>query len=160
MKYFIFTICGVVLAAVVAGFLYVGSPRNARLRQLDEIRLGNLQQIQYEVINYWQSKEKLPLSLDDLYDATRGVSIPSDPAHERQYEYIVTGDLTFDLCATFALQGEGTSGSSMPMRPMMYPAKGIDSRNAVWQHVAGRYCFSRTIDKDFYPPFPKTEMKR
>lgn len=160
MKYFIYIICGIVAAVVVAGFLVAGSPQKARLSRLDEVRIGNLQQIQYEVINYWQSKGNLPKNLDDLVDTTRGVIIPVDPQSGEQYAYSITGDVSFELCAVFSHEGDIEYGYSMPMRPMMYPAKGIDIKNNVWQHPSGRHCFSRTIDKDFYPSLPKREIKK
>lgn len=160
MKYFIYFICGIVVAAVVAGFLVAGSPLKARLSRLDEVRIGNLQQIQYEIINYWQSKGNLPKNLDDLIDSTRGITVPIDPQSGEPYVYVVTGELSFELCAVFAREGDSEYGYAMPMRPMMYPAKGIDPQNNIWQHPSGKYCFTRTIDKDFYPPIPKGEIKQ
>ncbi len=160
MKYFIGIICGVVGVVVLTGFFLVGSPQKARLVKLDEIRLGHLQQIQYEIINYWQSKGQLPASLDNLSDATRGIIIQRDPQNGAPYEYIPTGELSFDLCAEFSQEGDSEFSSPMPMRPMMYPSKGMDAQNSIWQHSGGRHCFSRTIDKDFYPPFPKPELKK
>lgn len=160
MKYFIYIICGIVATAAVAGFFVAGSPQKARLSKLDQVRIGNLQQIQYEIINYWQSKGNLPKSLDDLVDATRGVTVPVDPQSGDTYTYMVTGDVTFDLCAVFAREGDSDYGYSMPTRPMMYPVKGVDMKNNLWQHPSGRHCFSRSIDKDFYPPIPKAEIKK
>lgn len=160
MNYFIYIVCGIVTASVVAGFLTVGSPQKARLARFDEVRIGHLQQIQYEVINYWQSKGILPYNLDDLVDATRGVTVPVDPQSDESYLYTVTGDVSFELCAIFAREGDSEYGYPMPMRPMMYPAKGVDVKNNIWQHLSGKQCFSRTIDKDFYPPFPKAEVKK
>lgn len=160
MKYFIFTICGIVLVVVIAGFFFAGSPQKARLIKLDDARLGNLQQIQYEIINYWQGKGHLPEKLVDLEDATRGVIVPTDPEKGNEYEYKITGDLSFELCTEFAQEGDSEFGITMPARPMMYPSKGIDSQNNVWHHGAGHACFSRTIDKDFYPVLPKGDVKK
>ena len=160
MKYFTYIICGVVGAVVSIGFFFAGSPQKARLARLDELRLGHLQQIQYEIINYWQSKGHVPKSLDVLNDAMRGVVIQSDPQSGASYEYVQTGDLTFDLCAEFSRQGDSEFGYSMPMRPVRYPGKGMDAKNSIWQHPSGHHCFSRTIDKDFYPPLPKPELKK
>ena len=42
---------------------------------------------------------------------------------------------------------KGISNTSYP-----YPGAGI---NESWDHQEGRTCFSRTIDKDIYPPYPK-----
>ena len=152
----------------MAGFVIAGSPQNQRLVRLDERRVSDLQTIQWQIINYWQQKEKLPESLETLRDPLSGWSLPVPPLFEEgeKYEYAVKGDLKFELCATFALAmpkgwREYGGGKIYPM-PMMegrdvavsypYPGGGV---NESWDHEAGRTCFERTIDPDLYPPYPK-----
>jgi hypothetical protein len=160
-----------VAGAVVWSFMIMGSPAEQRRLRLDDRRVGDLQNIQWQVINYWQQKEKLPVTLEDLKSPLTGYSLPVPPEFEKgeQYEYAVLDDknLKFELCATFALpMPKGWteySGSTIYPRPMMfekdmavsYPYPVPGGVNESWDHQEGRTCFERTIDKDIYPPFQK-----
>jgi hypothetical protein len=131
--------------------------------------VGDLQNIQYQVINFWQQKEKLPADLAELVNPLSGNSLPVEPEFEKgnTYEHIVKGPLEFELCATFSLPmpkgwREYGGGEVVPWPlvaydksyPYPYPGAGT---NESWDHEAGRTCFSRTIDPDIYPPYPKPE---
>jgi hypothetical protein len=157
-----------VLAAIIWGFCVMGSPLSQRDLRLDQRRIDDLQSIQWQVISFWQQKERLPKTLDELANPISSYMVPTDPEFEdgRVYEYSTNGDKTFTLCATFTEpipkgwveNGGGTYGfgGSMPMRDVAvssYPAPGGIGEN--WDHEAGRTCFERTIDPDMYPPFPK-----
>ena len=58
----IFAGVGIVIAfaSIVYSFSIMGSPAKQRVWRLDDRRVTDLQSIQYQVINYWQQKEKLP----------------------------------------------------------------------------------------------------
>lgn len=170
MKIFIYCIIGIVSIAIIAGFFVVGSPKEQRLRQFDEQRVQHLQNIQYEIVNYWQSKETLPETLSDLNDAIRGFIVPKDPETQTDYEYSIVPNNkpvaigkkpnpSFELCATFNRPSEGTDVSGRyPSKPLpAYPQDFIegDGIQNVWGHATGRVCFERTIDPDRYPPFSK-----
>lgn len=138
-----------VIASIVIGFIVMGSPTTQRLLRLDETRINHLSQIQSQIVNYWQQKEKLPGTLDDLKDPISGFVPPVDPVTGASYEYASTGKLSFDLCATFDLASlEG--GASVP-KEVYYNGYG-NVMNENWQHEKGRSCFSRTIDPELYPP--------
>ncbi len=141
----------VVLVSVVGAFFIIGSPMSARQQQFDQQRVSDLQNIQYQVVNYWQRKGTLPQNLTDLNDSISGYVVPTDPQTNMPYEYIVTdaANLHFQLCATFSLSGN-VNGIKTAPTPVMYP-NGISQ---VWDHAAGRVCFDRTIDKQLYPPLP------
>ncbi len=159
-----------VIFGIVWSFSVIGSPKDQRNLRLDERRVQDLQSIQWQVINYWQQKEKLPETLKDLTDPISGFRLPVEPEFQKglTYEYINKGGLTFDLCATFAMpmpkgwQEYGNGGGVMPMmygeRDAMtsssYPYPGGQTNDS-WDHQTGRTCFERTIDKDIYPPFQK-----
>lgn len=157
----------VALLAVIYSFNVMGSPMSQRELRLDDRRVNDLQNIQYQIINYWQQKEKFPESLKDLSSPLSGFSLPIDPEFEKGkvYEYSVKDakKLTFELCATFSKPmpkgwREYSDGKVYPMyaeRDMMsypYPGGGV---NDSWDHDAGKTCFERTIDPDMYPPFSK-----
>ncbi len=136
----------IVLVSVIAGFFIIGSPMAARDARFDQERISDLQSIQWQVVSYWQSKAILPDTTDQLTDSIQGFVVPVDPKTHAVYEYQKTATTTFTLCAQF----EQASDATQSTKPV-----GID-QNEVWDHPAGQYCFTRTIDPDRYPPFNKT----
>lgn len=151
-KYFAWSTSVVVLVAVVCAFFIVGSPATARLVQFDQQKISELQEIQYQIVNYWQSKEKLPANLDVLNDKISGFQAPVDPQTGTAYEYNIkdAANLSFELCANFNKEGSDLYSASAV--PANYTSK---NQNDNWQHGAGRVCFERTIDKQLYPVKPK-----
>jgi hypothetical protein len=167
------TIKSIVLffAIIVWSFIVMGSPSQQRAWRLDETRKNDLQSIQGQVINYWQQKGTLPATLIELSNPISSFIVPVDPEFDkgRVYEYIPKDNLTFDLCATFTsntpngLRESNYSNITGPMSaggdvkttvafPNYPSGLGI---NDSWNHGVGRTCFTRTIDKDIYPPFKK-----
>ncbi len=145
---------GVVLLVVVTGFVFAGSPFKQRLVRFDEQKVGDLQKIQWQIVNYWQQKSKLPTSLNDLHDDIFGFIPPQDSQLNKPYNYSVKGPLIFELCAEFNLSsktGQTTKEGliSVP-RPIV-----SDPTLENWNHLAGNFCFSRTIDPELYPSKPK-----
>jgi hypothetical protein len=161
----------IVLLAVSYSFMIMGSPFKQRMLRLDDRRVNDLQSVQYQVINYWQQKEKLPEKLSDLVSPLSGYSLPVDPEFEKgknyEYELKDAKKLKFALCAEFSLpmpkgwrEYGGSDAVPMPYFSekayvsSVYPPMG--GTNESWDHETGRTCFERTIDKDMYPPFPKS----
>jgi len=155
-KYFALVAGLCVLVSVVGAFLIIGSPMSARLVQFDQQKIGDLQNIQYQIINYWQRKERLPEKLTDLNDSISGYFVPNDPQTGQLYEYNIkdSATLTFELCANFNLDNNKQAGTNRnaplkvaPAYP--YPSDGYSDS---WNYSADRVCFERTIDKQLYPP--------
>ncbi len=144
-----------VLVTIIAGFFIIGTPQEMRAQKQDAIRLQDLQNIQWQVVNYWQQKEKLPASLADLADPISNAIVPVDPQTKESYEYKTSNALSFQLCATFATEGgmNGLQGRSIPV-PAEPKSVGKDIQDN-WQHTAGKVCFDRTIDPERYPPYVK-----
>lgn len=140
-----------VALGVVFSFFVMGSPFEARDKNIDNIRVSNLQEIQYQVINFWQAKGALPATLDELNDPTRGVVVPIDPETGAEYVYKITGGLSFDLCANFNTASDDSKTKTAPV-----PRGGISD---TWSHGAGETCFHRTIDPAFYPPYANIPTK-
>ena len=155
-KYFAWGTTAVVLVSVVGAFFIVGSPATARLMQYDQQKISDLQETQYQIVNYWQSKEKLPNSLFDLKDPISGFMVPVDPQSGENYEYNIINaeNLIFELCATFNKVGQDQYAQVRPVSSPSVPVKGIMEN---WQHDVGRTCFKRTIDKQLYPPLSQTK---
>lgn len=154
ISFFGYLVIGVVVVVIIAGFFIIGSPQEERLRRFDEARVSDLQFLQSEIISYWQNKEELPGELSLLEDDIRGVQIPQDPETDDAYEYQVKGPETFELCAVFNRPSLEAEEFGLD-RPMPIKAPGLvpkpyylEQQN--WHHEAGRVCFERTIDKDFY----------
>ncbi len=149
-KMFMWGTLAFVLVIVVGAFFVVGSPAENRRLALDAQRVSALNEVQWQVINFWQAKRKLPVTLEEVKDPIGGYSLPVDPETGAEYEYTVTGPLTFELCATFATASlmSDVGNKTVPVDYYGYPAEN-------WQHEAGRTCFERTIDPDRYPPFQK-----
>ncbi len=146
----------VVLASIVGGFVVMGSPMTQRKMRFDAEKTADLQNIQWQIVNYWQQKRALPNALGDLSDPISGFMTPNDPESGEVYGYRKISNLSFELCANFNLENKKTnSGGDM----YAYPAiKGSEQDN--WQHAAGRACFERTIDPELYPPVPAAAVKR
>jgi len=139
----------IVLLVIIAGFWIVGSPAYQRQLRLDENRVNDLQILQSEVVNYWINKDELPNSLGDLKNTISGFVPPVDPETGSVYSYRVLGPLTFELCAEFKAASLGQTSQSVlkPLRPV--GQLGPYQQN--WDHGAGRVCFERKIDPEFYP---------
>ncbi len=145
------TIFGYVVSAIVAlsiigGFFYIGSPTTVRNQSQDATRQSDLSTIQWQIVDFYQQKGRLPGTLDEVKDPISGNTIPVDPNTGAAYEYQKTGALTFSLCATFAT--DSSSKFSSPIVPQ-------GSLNENWNHSAGHTCFARTIDPERYPVYSK-----
>ena len=145
-KYFAWVTSILVLAVIVSAFVVVGSPNSARLIQFDQQKVYDLQNIQSQIVNYWQKKGFLPNSLSDLNDPISSFMVPVDSQTKNNYEYVMKDEvnLSFELCATFNKPSQKNTMATI------YPVgRGIDQN---WDHNSGRVCFERTIDKQLYPP--------
>jgi hypothetical protein len=162
----------IVLALLIWSFSVIGTPGQQRIWRLDDKRVQDLQNIQYQIINYWQQKEKLPATLSDISNPISNYQIPVDPEFEqgKTYEYSVKDvkKLSFELCATFGAEmpkGWSEYPSNVGIVPMpavreggvsvSYPYPGPGGNGDSWDHKIGHTCFDRTVDKDMYPPYPK-----
>lgn len=143
-----------VVLTIAAGFLIIGSPASQRAYRIDQQRVSDLSSIQsYIVYSYYQPKQKLPVSLDEINNPIQGFSVPTDPKTGQPYGYRITnapGAMpSFELCATFETQSPGTDQSySEPVGRHM----GMSEN---WKHGVGQTCFERSIDPELYAPHPK-----
>ncbi len=140
----------VIAGSVIGSFFIIGSPETQRMVRLDNQRLSDLQNIQWQVINYWQTKQTLPESLEQLKDPLSGYVLPVDPESGEAYGYNVTkAPYSFEICALFA-----TDSAEIPNQNMgyPYPTSVVKGGDDTWEHGVGQTCFERTIDPDRYPP--------
>ncbi len=148
-----------IVATVAAGFFIVGTPAQARLYRLDAQKVSDLQNIQYQVANYYQLKQKLPTDLSEVADPLSGTVVPMDTQLNQAYAYrITTPPYSFEVCATFNAASTNTSVMNMYAQPTTVPTAthmGGDS----WAHGVGQACFERTIDPARYPSNQTNPLK-
>ena len=149
-----FVVSGIVLATIVSAFFIIGSPQTERLARFDEQKTYDLQSIQWQVVSYWQQKEKLPASISDLEDPLTGFVAPQDPQTGLPYVYESTGAMSFKLCADFNAPSRDmiVDGRTRPAVPQPI---GSELANENWKHDKGMICFDRTIDPERFPIFKK-----
>lgn len=140
------------LVSILAGFFIVGTPQHARVMRFDSQKVNDLQVLQSEITNFYQQKRALPASLSQLNDPLLNNTVPVDPQTGAAYEYTRTAELGFELCANFNdVSRQNTAVRTMPV--MVGGAPQSDN----WSHPAGRYCFVRSIDPAFFPPYPSKQ---
>jgi len=136
-------IAGVAVACVIAGALWAaGSPRSARLEELDARRVRELQQLNDAVQTYYRERHALPPSLDSLKTVpTVYVESRYDPVTHRSYGYGVMGAERYQLCATFDASdlGDPRPGPAMPY--------GYEPRPGFWRHPAGLHCYELLLPR-------------
>lgn len=143
----------VILVFILVGFSVLGSPKTQKLIRYDNQKIEDLQNIQWQVISYWQTNGFLPTSLSDIINTQSYTKIPTDPQTQTTYEYNKTDTMNFELCAEFNKENLEVNikyGSSA------MPISGIDSKNDYlqnnnWNHGTGHVCFPRIINPEIYP---------
>lgn len=149
---------GVAILAVVtigAGFFIVGTPGQARLARFDAQKINDLQNIQSQIVYFWQAKQKLPGVITDLNNSLSYGPAPVDPQTGEPYVYLPGEGLSFKLCAVFNAQSHANQtlpSQTRAIAPEAVPIGGKGMPQDNWQHGAGEVCFERTIDPSFYPP--------
>lgn len=132
--YWVAVVAGaVVVAAVAAAFLVMGSPAAQREARLDARRVQDLQRLAGGIEAHARLHEALPPALSTLA-AQPGSRWPlRDPANGVPYGYTVTGKRSYRLCAVFATDTARAAGDAPPW--------GGDE----WSHAVGRRCFNRSL---------------
>jgi len=138
-KVFLWAVVVAVVLAVGYGFFLTGSPATQRALQFDLRRVSDLQQISFAVDEYWARNQKLPEALEELQDSRYYfVSSLQDPETQEPYEYLVSGEKTYELCAVFSMS------STDDRQFLRFPSK-------AWEHEEGRVCFSLEIQPRVAP---------
>ena len=142
-----------VVVTIVAGFFIVGTPAQARLARFDTQKVNDLQNIQSQIIGFYQAKQKLPGTITDLNNSLAYGPVPVDPQSGEAYGYQPGEGLSFKLCANFNAQSRGNQNMYPETQAITPTALGGKARLPdYWQHGSGQVCFDRTIDPAFYPP--------
>lgn len=142
----------IVLVFIILGFSVLGSPQSQRLLRYDNQKITDLQNIQWQIISYWQMNGTIPASLGEIVNSQPYVVVPKDPQSKVSYEYRGTGMMTFELCAEFNKESMATNQNQYEVAPVGVGYGKTDViQNYNWNHKTGRQCFSRIIDPAIYP---------
>jgi len=139
-----------VVVTILGAFFISGSPFRVRLEKLDNQRIIDLENIQSQIVYYWQKKGIVPTSLDELNDSLSGYAAPKDPESNTAYNYRTISDLSFEICANFSAIGPVDQAGRYSTKASSIGPMGLEDSS--WQHKAGQTCFTRTIDPLMYAP--------
>ena len=114
----------VVAAAVILGFLVMGSPKDARKVELDKRRVEDLKMLSSVMKPAYHQPLKDTLDVDSYTGPA--VSSMRDPVTREPYAYHVVDSTHYELCATFDTE----------VKPEDLP-----SWEQGWSHPKGRHCF-------------------
>lgn len=112
-----------IVIAIGVGLYLAGSPGEHRLVRFDQQRVLHLTQIRQSVDAYWRTHRSLPARVDEDVIGITMKRVPRDPETHAEYEYRVSGDDAYRLCAVFNRASAD------------YLAEEF------WAHGAGRHCF-------------------
>ncbi|MFH1425856.1 MAG: DUF5671 domain-containing protein [Candidatus Kerfeldbacteria bacterium] len=130
-------VSAIVLASIIIGFFYIGSPWTMRERRIDEQRIQNLQMIENNIQYYFDQNDKLPQTMEQIPKQTYEFISTTDPITGKEYTYEVTSELTFKLCAEFSLPSYAVEYGRVDLTKAM-------PENS-WEHTSGTTCFAHTI---------------
>ncbi|HEV7702814.1 MAG TPA: hypothetical protein VGO46_00925 [Gemmatimonadaceae bacterium] len=133
---------------VIAGLFTLGTPSRARERKLDELRVDDLSRLSNRIDGYWTKHSALPQVLDSLVADRQLDRVPADPQSHQSYTYLVSGERSYRLCATFAQPSDSAESSrydsddfSLTVGDGGMP---IARQPHSWRHGAGESCFDLT----------------
>ena len=139
------------MSAIVGGFFIIGSPQTQRLIRFDQDKINDLSSIQWQIVNFYQQKERLPETLEELEDPLIGFILPQDSQTEVEYGYVRVEDLKFQLCADFNKESRGYSTDDPRVVKIASSPYGYGFEDENWTHGEGETCFERTIEKGELP---------
>lgn len=129
----------VVLLAVIVGFMNSETPADVREMKIDNNQVGDLQDMQWRIEDYYRTNESLPENIEAVYG---NLPTPEAPEGRAAYTYVAESDTEYQLCAEFS------KDSTRDEYSRAYP---ISEKNYDWTYLAGTHCFERVID-DLYRP--------
>jgi len=136
----------IVVAIFISSLFVVDSPTETRNKKFDNLILDSFNNIDGAINGYYQENEELPANLNELREEYSYLSEDSlrDPVSKVQFDYRVTADDAYELCATFK-----TSNKNENLMEFSY-------NKDRWSHDAGYQCLSQKVHaegngKDFIP---------
>jgi len=128
-----------VVAVIILGFRFLGSPTSQRLIQSDLRRVEALSHLATQIEQKSKrSNNEIPANLDAF-----PASVKRDPLTHKNFIYQPKSKTAYDLCATFAAKSPEVEAQGNPALP----------RGDLWAHPPGDHCFSLDVTEPV-PPAP------
>ncbi|MEE2775786.1 MAG: DUF5671 domain-containing protein [Acidobacteriota bacterium] len=122
-----------VVASVIGGFFAAGSPSDARAAGLDDRRQSEFEAIAEGIDTHYQVRGELPATLEQLSQLRQArVAKITDPATGQYYEYRVSGERSFELCADFDTEETREDDQRLTRS---------EEKRRFWAHSVGRNCY-------------------
>jgi hypothetical protein len=124
---------------VVSTFVVIGSPQQARFARFDNERISDLNELVYEINNFYATEDELPTALNDLplllHYSRDEMTI--DPVTREEYVYEIVDEDSYKLCVIF------DTDTKDPEKPR----DGADGWHSdEWNHPMGEHCFERDVE--------------
>ncbi|MBL7058168.1 hypothetical protein ISS03_02405 [Patescibacteria group bacterium] len=136
-KIYLYATLVALLVVFVSGILFVESPRQTRLRKLDNLTIEKFERIGNSLNEYYNNNNRLPVKLEDLAVGViylGDLDIRSVDAG-KIFEYRAFEGEEYKICAKFNLSNREELGSNR------------DFISDVWPHGAEYTCFIKNINK-------------
>ena len=135
-RYFYGTLV-LVIGSLIVGVFFVESPKETRLRKLDNITLDRLNIVDNALNNYYIDNKRLPINLSELsgdVKYVRGNEVKEVVSGEI-FEYRVIEKDKYKICANFGLSNKNDDLKS-----------GMGYYGEIWEHEAGNECFLKKVN--------------
>jgi hypothetical protein len=131
----------IVVGTLVTALFQIPNPSQVREKNIDNEVVGILQDVQWRIEDYYRSNESLPENLQTLYGT---FSVPAAPEDRPDYEYVITDEEKYQLCATFAYDSNTLGVDGYAQEKVSLPPS-VSWGNHTWDYQAGYWCFERQL---------------
>ena len=129
---------------LIGGLLLIGSPRLARMREYDRMRVDRAVQLNYQLGDEYRRTGALPATLSNFDPA-----FTEDPEHGAPFVYRKAADDRYELCVTFAAPvPEPVVPKGVPPSRVPKPYGGSAGVEQAWYgHGEGEVCNTFTVKR-------------
>ncbi len=141
IKIFFYSSLAIILTAFISVWFFVDSPKEARMRRLDQNLLTNINILENTLNSFYADKGFLPDDISEIKNSNYYYELNSfvDPETGTPIEYNKLSDRDFELCATFRLDSEGIDRGG---RNVVNPIYGPSDKNS---YKAGYSCLKGNL---------------
>jgi len=137
IKTYFFGSIALAAVALIASFFFIDSPLKVRAQKFDQTIINKFSQIDNAISSYYGENKTLPENLDSLLNGGSTYYVIesdiTDPATSKVFEYKVTADNAYELCATFKTENKSQGGDKSYY---------VDTR---WLHDIGYQCLKQRV---------------
>ncbi|OHA14570.1 MAG: hypothetical protein A2909_02965 [Candidatus Tagabacteria bacterium RIFCSPLOWO2_01_FULL_39_11] len=142
IKAYFYGSMAIVLAALVASFFFIDSPRVVRLQKYDQNIINKFSQIDNAINAYYGETGGLPSDLNNLLNGGSAYYVIesdiTDPDTNKFFEYKVDSQDAYELCSTFKTENKSQANDKSNNGNSYY----VDLR---WLHDSGYQCLKQRI---------------